>query len=213
MLKTVAGKSLAFRVTHDQKVAQLKTSIYDREKVQEEQPCLVFNGRNAEDRQQLVDLGVSPGTTIRLLYRLRGGLSEWTREGQGYGRERPTPGSESSNPRISPGRGERGTQRPQGPFQQAVKREGEIRGLPEPAPPGVGTPEVWQRRAEVVAPPPLLPTEAGSDTTPQAAVGTPTPALPTEPATEDIPPTRLEGGAIPTAARRGWQPARLPADT
>ena len=125
-VQMVGGKSLAFKVTHEQRVSQLKTLIHDREGVGEEQQCLTVNGHHTEDRQQLADLGVSPGTTIRLLFRLRGGLSGLTREGEGYGRERPTPGSESSNPRVSPESDERTAQRPQDMPQQAALRAGEV---------------------------------------------------------------------------------------
>ena len=105
-MKTVAGKSLAFRVTYDQKVAQLKTSISDREGVREDQQRLAFSGRDVEDWQQLADLKISPGDTVRLLHRLRGGLSSWTREGKGYGAPRSAPSVEGGHWHVSSVQGE-----------------------------------------------------------------------------------------------------------
>ena len=101
-----------------------------------------MDGRQTEDEQRLVDLGVGPGATIRLLFRLRGGLSGLTREGKGYGEERPTPGSASSTFQP-PGRsGELIAQRQSGWPQQAVPQEREDGRLPKR---GVGrTPRLEQ---------------------------------------------------------------------
>ena len=90
-----------------------------------------MDGRQTEDEQRLVDLGVGPGATIRLLFRLRGGLSGLTREGEGYGEERPTPGGARSNFQSPDRRGEPTTQRQSGWLQQAAPREREVSGLPK----------------------------------------------------------------------------------
>ena len=95
-IKTVTGRSLAFRVTYDQEVTQLKTLIFGHEGVEEDQQRLIFNGRHMRDWQRLADLRVGPGDTIRLLYGLRGGLSSWTREGKGYGTPCSAPSVEGS---------------------------------------------------------------------------------------------------------------------
>ena len=62
------------------------------------------NGRNVEDGQQLADLGVSSGATIRLLLRLRGGLGERTREGNGYGGKHSAPSKEADDQQAPPPR-------------------------------------------------------------------------------------------------------------
>ena len=74
----------------------MKTLIYDREGVPEDQQRLALDGHDLGAQQCLSEAGVGRGATIRLLLRLRGGLSARIREGHGYGRNHPAPSGAGS---------------------------------------------------------------------------------------------------------------------
>jgi hypothetical protein len=70
---TLTGKTIPCSISISVSVLQLKKWIYSTEKIPPEQQRLIYAAKTLEDKKRLQDYGVSDGSVIHLILRLRGG--------------------------------------------------------------------------------------------------------------------------------------------
>jgi large subunit ribosomal protein L40e len=70
-VQTLTGKTIRIDNANLKTVADLKEAIQDEEGIPPEQQRLIFNGRQLEDVQRLVDNNIQSGDTLHLILRLR----------------------------------------------------------------------------------------------------------------------------------------------
>eukprot|EP00475_Leptophrys_vorax_P007974 TRINITY_DN15106_c0_g1_i1.p1 TRINITY_DN15106_c0_g1~~TRINITY_DN15106_c0_g1_i1.p1 ORF type:complete len:946 (+),score=278.82 TRINITY_DN15106_c0_g1_i1:56-2893(+) len=75
-LKTLTGKAVNLTVSPNTTVEVFKAMVQDKEGIPPDQQRLVFDRKQMEDSRLLVDYGVTEGSTIHLILRLRGGGPE-----------------------------------------------------------------------------------------------------------------------------------------
>ena len=73
-VETVQGTPWSLTASLAEGAAQIKTFVRDRQGVPATWQRLLFEGHALEEDRSLADVGVGRGATIRLTYRLRGGL-------------------------------------------------------------------------------------------------------------------------------------------
>ncbi|XP_067262951.1 polyubiquitin-like isoform X1 [Chanodichthys erythropterus] len=72
-VKNVNGQTKTYDVDVNETVDQLQTKIFQKERVPKDQQCLTCNTKQLEAGKKLQDYGITPGSTIFMTLRLRGG--------------------------------------------------------------------------------------------------------------------------------------------
>lgn len=72
--KTLTGRILQIKVRPNDTVLDIKKEIYRQDELPFEQQRIVFNGKHITDDQTVNDCGISQGSCLHLILRLRGGM-------------------------------------------------------------------------------------------------------------------------------------------
>ncbi|XP_073696632.1 ubiquitin-like protein ISG15 [Garra rufa] len=73
LVRNEKGEIGTYDVTVEETVDQLKTKIYNKERVPEDQQVLIYEGKPLESGKKLRDYSIKSGDTIQMTLRLRGG--------------------------------------------------------------------------------------------------------------------------------------------
>jgi ubiquitin len=71
-LKTLTGKTICVEIEREDTVDDLKHQIWNKEGIPPDQLRIIFNGQQLENGHALADYGITSGSTLHIVLRLRG---------------------------------------------------------------------------------------------------------------------------------------------
>ena len=74
VVRTLTGETETLEVTNSSTVQSLKERIHDNTGIPTDQQKLIFSGSVLDENRLLKEYSVSPGDTVHLVLRLRGGF-------------------------------------------------------------------------------------------------------------------------------------------
>ena len=72
-IKTISGKTITLEVEPNESILDIKTKVYDKEKISVEEQRLLFGAKILDDEKTLNDYDIRDTCTIHLFIRLIGG--------------------------------------------------------------------------------------------------------------------------------------------